>query len=70
MPALRAALLFIGILATFVGLVWLSQGLGYIPATETPRIMNLKPWTYCGMALAAAGIAVIVVSRRIGRPRP
>jgi hypothetical protein len=69
MPALRAALLFIGILAIFVGVVWLSQGLGYIPATETPRIMNLKPWTYSGIALAVAGIAIIFVSRRIGRPR-
>jgi len=68
MPALRAASLFIGMLATFVGLVWLSQGLGYIPVTSTPRIMNLKPWTYCGIALAAAGIAIIVFSRRIGRP--
>ena len=67
MPALRAASLFVGILATFVGLVWLSQGLGYIPVIATPRIMNLKPWTYGGIALVIAGIAIIAVSRRIGR---
>jgi hypothetical protein len=69
MPALRAASLFVGILATFVGLVWLAQGLGYIPVTSTPRIMNLRPWTYGGIALAVAGIVIIVVSRRIGRRR-
>jgi hypothetical protein len=69
MPALRAASLFVGILATFVGLVWLAHGLGYIPLTSTPRIMGLKPWTYGGIVLAVAGIAIIVGSRRIGRPR-
>jgi membrane protein implicated in regulation of membrane protease activity len=67
MPALRAALLVIGILMTLVGIVWLGQGAGYIPATDTPRIMPLRPWTYAGVAVALAGLAIIAVSRRVGR---
>ena len=69
MPALRAALLVIGILMILVGLVWLGQGVGYIPSTDTPQIMDLHPWTYGGVALAIAGLAMIVASRRIGRRR-
>ena len=69
MPALRAALLVIGILMTLVGLVWLAQGVGYIPSTDTPRIMSLHPWTYGGIALSLAGLAMIAVSRQIGKSR-
>jgi hypothetical protein len=69
MPALRAALLVIGILMTLIGLVWLGQGIGYIPSTDTPRIMPLHPWTYGGIAFALAGLAMIAVSRQIGKRR-
>jgi hypothetical protein len=69
MPALRSALLVIGILMTLVGLVWLGQGVGYIPSTATPQVMPLHPWTYGGIALAVAGLAMIAASRRIGRRR-
>ena len=69
MPALKAALLFVGILFSLVGLVWLGQGLGLIPFTPTPRIMNLRPWTYAGIALLIGGIVVILASRRINRQR-
>ena len=67
MPALRAASLVIGILMTLVGLVWLGQGIGYIPSTATPQIMPLHPWTYRGIALVVAGLVTIGVSRLIGR---
>jgi hypothetical protein len=67
MPTLRAVLLLVGVFATLVGLVWLGQGVGYIPFTPTPHIMSLKPWTYNGIALAVAGIAVIIVSQQIDR---
>ncbi|HEX4506766.1 MAG TPA: hypothetical protein VH722_13630 [Alphaproteobacteria bacterium] len=69
MPALRAALLVIGIVMTLIGFVWLGQGMGYIPSTDTPRIMPLHPWTYGGIALALAGLATIAISRQIGKPR-
>jgi hypothetical protein len=52
---------------TLVGMVWLGQGAGYIPVTDTPRIMPLHPWTYGGIALALAGSAIIAASRRVGR---
>jgi hypothetical protein len=69
MPALRAAMLVIGIIMTVIGLVWVGQGLGYIPSTDTPRIMPLHPWTYGGIALAFSGLGMIGVSRLIGRRR-
>ena len=69
MPALRAALLVIGIVMTLIGIVWMGQGLGYIPSTDTPRIMPLHPWTYGGIALGLAGLATIALSRQIGKRR-
>jgi hypothetical protein len=69
MPALRATMLVIGIIMTVVGLVWLGQGIGYVPSTETPRIMPLHPWTYGGIALALLGLGVIGASRLVGRRR-
>ena len=69
MPALRASILVIGVITTVVGLVWLGQGIGYIPSTDTPRIMPLHPWTYGGIALALLGLGMIGMSRLIGRRR-
>ena len=69
MPALRGALLFIGILATLTGLVWVGQGTGYFPYPATSMMISQTPWTYRGIALAIAGVVAIVVSRRINRRR-
>jgi len=69
MPVLKAVLLFVGILLVLVGLVWLGQGLGLIPFTATPVIMNLRPWTYAGIAVVIGGLAVILISRRISGRR-
>jgi hypothetical protein len=65
MPALRGASLFIGILATLTGLVWVGQGTGYFPYPATSFMISQTPWTYRGIALAIAGIAAIVISRRM-----
>ena len=65
MAALRGALLFIGILATLTGLVWLGQGMGYFPYPSSSTMIGRKPWTYSGIVLAVAGIIAIVVSRRM-----
>jgi uncharacterized membrane protein len=62
-------MLVIGIVMAAVGLVWLGEGIGYIPSADTPRIMPLHPWTYGGIALALAGLGMIAVSRRVGRRR-
>jgi len=65
MPALRAALLFIGILATLTGLVWVGQGTGYFPFPATSTMISQTPWTYRGIALSIAGVVAIVISRRM-----
>jgi hypothetical protein len=64
MPALRGALLFIGILATIVGLIWLGEDLHAVPFTSDDTVAK-KPWPYRGIALAVAGIFSIILSRRI-----
>ena len=58
-------LLVIGILATLVGLVWVGQGTGVFPYPSASFMIDQMPWAYRGVFLAVAGLAVIVVSRRM-----
>lgn len=53
-----------GALAILVGLVWVGQGTGYFPYPASSFMINAMPWVYGGAALAVAGIAVVVLSRR------
>ena len=46
MPALRATLLLIGILATIIGLIWFGQGTGYFPYPTTSTMISQTPCTY------------------------
>lgn len=61
----RTALLTIGLLATFIGVVWMGQGTGYFPYPRSSFMIDQTPWAYRGGALALAGLAVIFVSRRL-----
>lgn len=54
----------VGALAILVGLVWVGQGTGYFPYPASSFMINAMPWAYGGAALAVAGIAVVVLSRR------
>ena len=64
MPALRGALLFIGILATVVGLIWLAEDIHALPFPSDDTVAQ-KPWPYRGLALAIVGLLSIILSRRI-----
>jgi hypothetical protein len=63
----RIVLLIIGSLMVLMGLVWIGQGSGYFPYPAESFMINQAPWIYWGLVLAAAGLLVIVISRRRGR---
>ena len=48
----RKVLLYGGILAVLVGLVWMGQGSGYFPYPRESFMINEMPWLYRGLALA------------------
>jgi len=62
---MKMALLVIGILAVLAGLVWIGQGTGYFPYPASSFMILQTVWVYYGLALAAAGAVVIVISRRM-----
>jgi hypothetical protein len=65
MGILRTPLLVVGLLATFIGLVWMGQGTGYFPYPASSFMINAMPWFYRGVGLAVLGLAAAVVSRRL-----
>lgn len=66
---LRKALVVIGVIATLMGLLWIGQGLGYIHWPASSFMLDQRPWANRGAALAVAGLLLILVARRVGRPR-
>jgi hypothetical protein len=63
----RIVLLLIGSLMVLMGLIWAGQGSGYFPYPAESFMVNQTPWIYWGLLLAAAGLLVIVMSRRRNR---
>jgi hypothetical protein len=60
--ALRA----VGALIAFMGIVWIGQGLGFLPGSfMTGQIA----WAWRGLLAAAIGFGLVYASSRIGRPR-
>lgn len=67
MPSLRPTLLLVGIIAVLVGLLWIGQGSGTFPYPRSSFMIDQSRWIYWGLALGVAGVAAIVVSRRLPR---
>jgi len=63
---MRTALLWAGIVAILIGLVWIGQGTGYFPYPSSSFMINDMAWAYYGIALAVLGLLAVVLSRRIG----
>ena len=62
---MKTTILVIGILAVVVGLIWVGQGTGYFPYPAESFMINQMPWVYRGAGLAALGLIMVLVSRRI-----
>jgi hypothetical protein len=65
MGAIRKTVLIFGILAMVTGLIWVGQGTGYFPYPSYSFMINQMPWAYGGAALAALGLILLVISRRM-----
>ena len=61
---MKALLLLIGVLALAAGLLFTGQGLGYVRWPAESFMIGQTNWVYYGGALAAAGLALIMVARR------
>jgi hypothetical protein len=62
---LRITLLIVGVLAVLFGLVWLGQGTGYFPYPASSFMVRQTSWAYYGVCLAAFGLLLIGISRKI-----
>ena len=65
MPRARHALLWSGVIAMLIGLIWIGQGTGYFPYPRSSFMINEIAWAYYGMALAVLGLVAVAVSRKI-----
>jgi hypothetical protein len=63
--ALRPVLLVLGVLAALMGLLWIGQGLGYVHWPQSSFMLDQRPWADRGAVLAAIGLLLILVSRRL-----
>ena len=61
----RPVLLSVGVLMALVGMLWIGQGLGYIHWPESSFMLDQRPWADRGVALAVAGLLLILVARRL-----
>lgn len=67
MQVLRISLTVLGVLLTFIGLVWIGQGSGYFPYPASSFMINQSPWMLRGAIVAVIGLATIFASRRLIR---
>lgn len=63
----RPVLLSVGVLMALMGMLWIGQGLGYIHWPESSFMLDQRPWADRGVALAVAGLLLILVARRLGK---
>ena len=61
---MKNAITIVGALATAAGLIWAAQGAGIFPYPASSFMIDNSRWIYIGLATAAVGIIVIVLSRR------
>lgn len=64
MAVLRTLLLFVGVLAVLMGLLWVGQGLGIIMWPKTSFMLADRKWAINGSVLAVCGVAAIWLARR------
>lgn len=61
---MKTLLLIVGVAALAFGLLFVGQGLGYINWPSSSFMLRDVSWAYYGGAIAAVGLALIVVARR------
>ena len=61
---MKKALLLIGAIAVLIGLLWIGQGTGYVRWPAYSFMINARIWACYGLALAVAGVGLIIQARR------
>jgi len=61
---LRPILLVVGIVAVLVGLLWIGQGLGWVPWPRSSFMIGQPEWTIRGAALVVIGAILLRRARR------
>ena len=64
---LRTILIALGVICALMGLLWIGQGLGYVNWPASSFMIDQRPWADRGAVLAAIGLLLILVGRRIRR---
>lgn len=60
---MRMLVLIVGIVALFMGLLWVGQGAGLINWPASSFMIDQRPWITRGSILAVAGLVMIGISR-------
>ena len=63
---IRSLLNLAGIAALLAGLLFMGQGMGWVPWPEASAMIGDREWVTRGLMLAVAGAAIILISRRMG----
>jgi hypothetical protein len=61
---MRTLLTLIGLIAVFMGLLWIGQGTGYVHWPASSFMINQMKWAYYGAGLGVAGLLLLMVSGR------
>jgi hypothetical protein len=59
--AARSTARVVGVVALVVGVVWVAQGLGYLPGSF---MTGVRFWFWVGLACVLAGLGLLLASRR------
>ena len=63
----RTLVTILGAVAILVGLLWVGQGQGLIRWPADSFMIGVEDWSTRGAILAALGLSLVIVARRIGR---
>lgn len=61
---MKTVLLIIGVVALFMGLLWVGQGTGMVHWPASSFMIDQRPWVLRGGILAAVGLLLILVATR------
>ena len=61
---MATALRIVGVACLVMGLLWVGQGLGYVPWPESSFMIDQRPWAWRGAALMGVGALLLLASRR------
>lgn len=60
---MRMIVLFLGIAAVLMGLLWVGQGAGIVHWPSSSFMIDQRPWIGRGAILAVVGLILIAASR-------